>query len=228
MTRRTMVWLATICTLLSAVDDGRCDELPLLLREDFEQGADHWRPTDSAVWRLTDAGAPRGKVFDQFQNKSDYMPPHRSPFHFALCQAEGTVVGDFDLRAKVRSTVKDYAHRDACVIFGHQDSAHFYYVHFGKRADDHANQIFIVDGAPRTKISEVSTEGTNWDDEWHSVRVRRVVAEGLVEVFFDDLERPVMRAHNRQFLWGRIGIGSFDDTTQWDDVELRGVRVEPR
>ena len=60
-----------------------------------------------------------------------------------------------------------------CIVFGYQDPAHFYYVHLGKKADDHANQIFIVNGADRKKISLTSTSGTNWDDKWHTVRVVR-------------------------------------------------------
>ena len=59
------------------------------------------------------------------------------------------VVGDFVLEVELQSTVKDYDHRSMVLVFGYQDPAHFYYVHFGKKTDDHANQIFIVNGAPR-------------------------------------------------------------------------------
>lgn len=43
--------------------------------------------------------------------------------------------------------------RDACLVFGYQDPSHFYYVHLGKQADDHANQVFIVNDAAQLKIS---------------------------------------------------------------------------
>ena len=121
--------------------------------------------------------------------------------------AKDLVVGDFDLEADVLSTKPDYAHRDMCLVFGYQDPSHFYYVHFGKKTDDHANQIFIVDGAARRKISTKTTPGTNWDGHWHHVKIARRVDLGTVAVYFDDMEHPVMEARDTTFTWGRVGPG---------------------
>lgn len=209
--------LGTACTAVAADPP----ELPLLLREDFERGAERWEPTDPAAWQVKQAGD--GHVFSQFVKRSQYEPPHRSPYNLALLK--DLLVGDFVFDAKVLSTHPDYGHRDVCLVFGYQDPAHFYYVHLGKQTDDHANQIFIVNNAPRTKISTKTTEGTNWDDQWHHVRIVRRVADGAIEVFFDDMNTPVMTASDKNFVWGRVGIGSFDDTSDWDNLELRGVRV---
>jgi hypothetical protein len=115
-----------------------------------------------------------------------------------------------------------------CLFFGHQDPAHFYYVHIAKKTDDHANQIFIVNGKPREKISTKTTEGTKWDDEWHQVRIVRTVADGKIEVYFDDMKSPIMTASDRTFTSGRVGIGSFDDSGNWTDIKLRGVKVEKK
>ena len=208
----------------SAEKEDKKDELhhlPLLIAEDFEKGADRWQPTDPKAWRISEGRG--GKVYDQFVKQSKYEPPHRSPFNFSLLK--DVTVGDFALTAKVRSTVKDYDHRDCCVIFGYQDKAHFYYVHFGKKTDDHANQIFIVNGQPRTKISTKTTAGTPWNDEWHDVKIVRRVKRGSIDVYFDDMEKPVMTARDKTFTWGQIGIGTFDDTSQWDDVKLYGERT---
>ena len=191
-------------------------DLRLLVEEDFEQGADRWQPTDPAAWKLAEGRG--GQVYSQFQ-QSNFEPPHRSPFNFALLK--DVVVGDFVLDVKVRSTIADYGHRDMCLVFGYRDAAHFYYVHFGKQADDHANQIFIVNDAPRTKISTRTTEGTPWDDAWHDVRIVRRVAEGTIEVYFDDMEEPAMTATDAAFAEGQIGIGTFDDTGEFDDLRLR-------
>jgi hypothetical protein len=188
----------------------------------FESGADDWRPTDPNAWKIkkTDDG---GTVYSQFEKRSKYEPPFRSPYNISLL--EGHSVGDVVLEAKVRSTHPDYGHRDVCLVFGYQDPSHFYYVHLGKQADDHANQIFIVNEAPRTKISLTSTDGTNWDDEWHHVKVVRRVSDGAIEVFFDNMEKPVMTARDKTFAWGRIGIGTFDDTSDWAWIKLNGVKA---
>jgi hypothetical protein len=177
---------------------------------------------DSKQWshKKTD----KGGVFSQHKKETTFKPPHRSPTNVALLK--DVIAGDFDLTAKVLSTHPDYGHRDAVLVFGYQDPAHFYYVHLGKKADDHANQIFIVNAAPRIKISLTSTEGTNWDDNWHNVKIVRRVKEGTIEIYFDDMKKPVMTAKDKTFAWGQIGIGTFDDTSDWDDIVLRGMKAE--
>ena len=196
----------------------------LLIREDFESGASRWEPSDPAAWKIS--AARGGKVYELITKKSDYKPPHRSPFGISILK--DVVAGDFVLTAKVKTTHESYGHRDMCILFGYQDPAHFYYVHFGQVTDDHANQIFIVNSAPRNKISTRTTSGTTWeDDTWHRVKIVRSVKGGTIEVFFNDLEHPVMVASDKSFVWGRIGIGSFDDTGMWDDIVLNGERVEP-
>lgn len=199
--------------------------LPLVFSSDFEAAdadvSETFDLTDATAWKLEAATeTDRGQVLSQFK-KSDYAPKHRSPLSIALVKEP--VVGDFVLTARVRSTIPDYGHRDACVFFGHQDADNFYYVHFGKQTDDHANQIFIVNDAPRIKISTKTTEGTPWDDAWHQVKIVRDVESGQIEVYFDDMQQPVMTASNKEFAAGRIGFGSFDDTTQWDDIRLYGL-----
>lgn len=195
--------------------------LPLLFEDNFEHGVEHWQPTDAKAWKVIPVGA--GHAYSLFQ-QSKYEPPYRSPLNYSL--VKDVDVADFVLEARVHSTVKDYAHRDACFVFGYQDPGHFYYVHFGKQTDDHANQIFIVNGAPRTKISTRTTPGTNWDDEWHRVKLVRRVADGAIEVYFGDLETPAMTATDKIFAWGQVGLGSFDDTADFDDVKLYGRRVK--
>jgi hypothetical protein len=82
-----------------------------------------------------------------------------------------------------------------------------------------------VNDAPRTKISTKTTPGTDWDEQWHRVRVTRRPATGEIAVYFDDMENPVMTANDKSFAWGQIGIGTFDGTSDWDDIQVRGVKV---
>ena len=196
--------------------------LPLIFQEDFEKGATHWAPKDPTGWKVKKTKS--GQVYSQFKKDSSYQPPHRSPFHVSLIK--DVLVGDFELTVQVRSTHEDYGHRDVCLFLGFQDSAHFYYVHLGKKTDDHANQIFIVNEKPRIKISHKTTSGTNWDDQWHTVKIVRRIKDGLISVYFDDLQHPIMLAKDQTFSWGKVGLGSFDDTGDWDNLQLRGIRVK--
>ena len=43
---------------------------------------------------------------------------------------------------------------------------------------------------------------------------------------FDDMKNAVMTATDKTFTWGQVGVGSFDDTGNWDDFRLRGRKVE--
>jgi hypothetical protein len=40
------------------------------------------------------------------------------------------------------------------------------------------------------------------------------------------METSVMTASDKTFRGGRVGIGSFDDTSDWDNIKLRGTTVE--
>jgi hypothetical protein len=197
--------------------------LPLILREDFSAGADRWETTDKTAWELRTEGDKR--VFALIKNVSDFTPPVRSPFNRALLKE--VVVSDFVLDVKLKSTVRDYDHRSLCLFFGYNDDSHLYYVHFGKKTDDHANQVFIVNEQPRTKISLKTTPGTDWDDEWHHARIVRNAASGEILVYFDDMKTPVMRAVDKTFPTGRVGIGSFDDAGLFESVTLYGTKAKP-
>jgi hypothetical protein len=195
-------------------------KMPLVFEADFEDGSlDAWQATDSAAWRIEDGRG--GKVL-ALHKQSAYKPEVRSPRNINLI--EDVAVGSFVLELKMHSTTRDYGHRDMCLFFGHQDPSHFYYVHIANASDAHANSIFIVNGEPRVSIAKTRTEGTKWDEGWHTVRLVRDVEEGTIEVFFDDAAEPIMTAVDHNFKSGRIGVGSFDDTGQFDDIRLSGLK----
>ena len=58
------------------------------------------------------------------------------------------------------------------------------------------------------------------------MKVVRRVEDGTMNVYFDDMEKPFMTAKDKTFTWGQVGIGTFDDHGNFDDITLRGVRVE--
>jgi hypothetical protein len=194
--------------------------LPVVFEDDFERDEPTgWDFTDKSAWRMTRLEGAQKRVLEQFR-ESKYQPPVRSPLNMAL--AQGHDLEDFILDVDVRSTGRDYGHRDLCLFFAYQDPSHFYYVHLGKQADAAANSIFKVDGKPRASIAEKRTDGTPWTNGWHHVRIVRTAHDGLIQVYFDNMKAPVMTAHDRTFTHGRLGVGSFDDTGMFDAVRVRG------
>lgn len=210
-----LLFTALMCLLVKASDA----ELKgaLMFEADFEDGSlDEWQATDPSAWRIEEE-PDGGKVLALF-GESNYQPEVRSPFNINLIK--GIEIGSFVLELKLKSTTEDYNHRDLCLFFGYQDPSHFYYVHLGKTADPHANSIFIVDGKPRVSIATTRSDGTDWDEKWHRVRLVRDLEKGTIEVYFDDMNQPIMTAKHDRFASGRIGVGSFDDTGQFDDIRL--------
>ncbi|HEC03159.1 MAG TPA: hypothetical protein ENI81_06435 [Phycisphaerales bacterium] len=220
---RTHAWLTVglgLVLVTLAGCNGPGGKMSVVFEADFEDGSlNAWQATDPAAWRIEDARG--GKVL-ALHKQSDYKPEVRSPVNINLIK--DVVVGSFELELQMHSTTRDYGHRDMCLFFGHQDPSHFYYVHIANQSDPHANSIFIVNGEPRVSIAKTRTEGTKWDENWHAVRLVRDVEEGTIEVFFDDAAEPIMTAVDHNFKWGKVGVGSFDDTGQFDAICLRGLK----
>lgn len=226
MTRRVGLSLAFLLApfFTMAAEDipNEVNGMPLVFRADFEDGrADGWVMTDPKAWKINVEDG--NHVLSQFA-PSDYSPPVRSPVNIA--RIDGLEVGDFVLEARMKQTGKEYGHRDMCIFFGYNDPSHFYYVHLATKADDHANSIFLVNGAPRVSIAQERTQGTDWATGYHTVRIERDTNAGTILVYFDDMSKPVMKTVDKTFLSGGIGFGTFDDTGNIDDVRIWGKKVE--
>lgn len=151
---------------------------------------------------------------------SEYRASVRSPFNIAVMNR--MIVGDFIMEVNLSQTGKEYGHRDLCLFFGMQDPTNFYYVHIASVADDNANNIFLVNDEPRTNIATKTTTGTDWGAQgsWHKARIERTVSDGMIKVYFDDSDQPIMEAVDTHFGVGYIGLGSFDDTGMFDEVKV--------
>ncbi len=196
--------------------------MPLVFSDDFEAGRDKWETTDDASWTLHEEDGK--KSFGLNKRISDYQPKVRSPHNIALIK--DIQLADFVLTFRVKSTKDTGNHRDCCAFFCHQDAEHFYYVHLGAKPDPASGQIMIVNAEPRRPLTDNKSE-VAWDDKWHKVKVIRDSSAGSIAVYFDDMKKPHMTAIDKTFGKGRIGIGSFDDMNDFDDVRLYG-NLEPK
>jgi len=208
--------IGLLLTLAVMLGDNQASELPLVFTEDFERGHDRWELTDDSAWTWKEVDG--NHVFGLNRRKSDYQPVVRSPHNLAL--VKDLELSEFVVTFRVRSTKDTGNHRDCCVFFCYQDPTHFYYCHFGAKPDPHSGQVMVVNGTPRQAITR-NTQPIRWTDNWHRVKVSRH-ADGLVEVFFDDMTKPMMSVTNTRFGKGRIGIGSFDDMNDFDDIRIYG------
>lgn len=204
-------------SLTSILADESNHKFPLVFSEDFEKGFKHWELSDPKGW--THREVEKNHVFGIKARKNNYKPKVRSPHHIALIK--DIELSDFVLTFRVRSTKDTGNHRDCCVFFNHQDPTHFYYVHLGAKPDPHSGQIMIVNDAPRKALTENKNK-VPWTNEWHEIKVERDSKKGTINVYFDDMKTPVMTATDKTFGKGRVGIGSFDDMNDFDDLKLWG------
>jgi hypothetical protein len=188
----------------------------VVFEEDFESGTGRWEVLDPATWKI--AQREGNRTFEITERGSAYKPPVRSPGHVALIR--DLELGSFEITFKVRSTKDTGNHRDCCIFFGYQDDQHFYYAHLGAKPDPHSGQIFIVREAPRLALTD-NEKPTPWTDDWHTVRLTRDLEDGSIKVYFDDMESPHLQVTDRTFGKGRIGIGSFDDLNEFDEVVVK-------
>jgi hypothetical protein len=195
------------------------EEMPLVYSQDFEspQAIKDFEMTDVNAWKISKGKT--GNALELF-GKSDYKSRVRSPFNIALIK--DVVVGDFVFEGVLNQTGREYGHRDLCLFFGATSSTNFYYVHIASKADEHANNIFIVNDEPRKSIGTKTTQSTDWGkvDSWHKVRIERELVSGSIKVYFDDIKTPIMEATDIHFTEGHIGIGSFDDTGKFDNIKI--------
>jgi len=182
---------------------------------------------DPKVWKhaKTDGG---GSLELAYKNYKDPSPAkYRSPFHIALIADK--IFTDFAMDLEVQSTIAPYGHQDLCLFFGYENPEHFYYAHMAVKTDDHAHNVFIVNDAPRLKISKETTPGITWGVKtWHKVRLVREGSIGKVEVYFDDMTKPIMRAEDKTFSKGWVGFGSFDDVGLIRNVKIYGPSMEEK
>ncbi|MDC0936681.1 hypothetical protein OAS39_10370 [Pirellulales bacterium] len=224
--------LTIVCiALLLASQAAAADQMPLLFSDDFEHDFARWETSDidQPFWELTRGDPALGNATQCFRvtGTSTYKPPHRSPHSLALVKELS--VGDFELTVDAQSTdIESGNHRDLCVIWGYQDPAHYYYVHLGALSDPHSCQIFIVDGAPRKAITIQEAPRTPWEERWHRVKVVRLADSGTMNVYFDDMQRPLMTARDKTFETGQVGVGTFDNHGNWDNFMLYGRTAEPK
>jgi hypothetical protein len=178
--------------------------------------------SDPAVWKHIRDENNKGFLqldYDRKTYKSSYTPKHRSPVHIAILKQYPLT--DFAMDVELMSTTEPYGHQDLCLFFGFQSPEKYYYVHLAKTADMNAHNVFIVNDAARKNIAKGTTKGVEWKkDEWHTVRVLRQATTGKIEVYFDDMSKPIMKAEDKTFQTGFVGLGSFDDPGRFRRVIL--------
>jgi len=74
--------------------------------------------------------------------------------------------------------------------------------------------------APRVRIAGTEAIPALPDTSWHQIRVLRNVDSGRIEVWSDVQAGPLFTVVDHTYSCGQIGLGSFDETGDFTDVDL--------
>lgn len=191
-------------------------------KDNFQDGINPgWSPKTQVKWELAREDE---KGFYRLKEPGQHNEGIIRPAEYSL--VKNLVFTDFTLKCKIRCDAPlDVRYRDAVIIFGYQDDAHFYYVQFSNISDDLHNTIMMVVGDYRKRINTNIPERTLTDLSFHDVKVKR--KKEKIEVYFDG--KLIMGSEDKTFPAGKVGIGSFDDVGSFDDFYVKGkvVRVVP-
>ena len=195
----------------SGVPDG----FELVYSQDFADASalDDFTFSDKRAWKYGNEG---GRGYLGLEGGSKYKPKHRSPLNIALI--DDLLLADFVIEAEAWQTGREYGHRDLSLFFGFEGPNRYYYAHLATEPDDRAHNIFLVDNADRAPLGAIPDEGVDWGKGWKRVRVER--RDGALRVYFDGEKDPTVSTDRDPLGWGRVGVGSFDDSGRFSKVRI--------
>jgi hypothetical protein len=225
--RRIITLLVGALAGLAAIASALAVLTVIEYREDFEGGElKGWEFPHAEDWEIRAEGGNR--YLHMLRNREPGVP--RRPLQFA--RLGGVNVGSFELKARVRREGKSMI-----IVFNYVNTMHFYYAHLSAdRGTEQLvhNGLFLVNGGPRNRIAGLEAEPALPTRGWHSFRIVRNARSGWIRVYADAPAGPLASAapaaasaeplfsvQDRTFWCGQIGFGSFDETGDFDDVELR-------
>ena len=186
-------------------------------RETFDEGLGDWLVPLPNDWKLIPNGD--GKALS-LETPMPIGTPRR-PVKFAIYQP--ACVSDFELDVSLQRREKSLI-----VVFGYQDRLHFYYAHLSVDDGGHSvhNGLFKVYGGSRYRIGGFDSAPALPSEDWRRVRIVREVATGRIALFMDGEAEARFEAIDPGLKFGRIGLGSFDETGAFDDLRLSGTPSE--
>jgi predicted heme/steroid binding protein len=168
------------------------------------QSAADWS-IESGVFRLLRPGVP-----------PEVYP--RRPTRFALLESKPyrNVTVEAEVKRNGRSVI---------LVYAWQDDTHYNYAHISSdiasKTNVH-NGIFHVFGGERVRISPLDGPASLPDQEWTPVRLAYNGDSGRCYVEVRGKRNPSLEAVDLSLRWGRIGLGSFDETGDFRNVRVTG------
>ena len=196
--RPIAVALLLVASLLAA------DSITVFDRQWTVQKASDWA-IENAVLRLKVSAEP---------------PPGqpRRPTKFALLDSRPyrSVTIEGEVKRNGRSLI---------LVYAWQDEAHYNYAHLSSDAAEKQNVhngMFHVFGGERVRISSLEGPGSLTTADWIPFKLVFDGESGRCYVEVNGKRNPSLEAVDLSLRWGRVGLGSFDETGDFRAIRITG------
>ncbi len=120
--------------------------------------------------------------------------------------------------------------RSLIFVYAWQDDAHYNYAHISVDnavAQNVHNGMFHIFGGERVRMSSLEGPGSLPTQDWTPVRLVFDGESGRCYVEVNGKRNPSLEAVDLSLRWGRVGLGSFDETGDFRNVKVSGETREP-
>ena len=173
------------------------------------QSASDWAVENNALRLKVSAEPPAGQP--------------RRPTKFALLESKpySKVTVDVEVKRNARSVI---------VVYAWQDDVHYNYAHISSDAaatQNVHNGMFHIFGGERARISSLDGPASLTTQDWTPVKLVYDGESGRCYVEVNGKRNPSLEAVDLSLRWGRVGLGSFNETGDFRNFRVTGETRDP-
>ncbi|MDQ1473781.1 MAG: hypothetical protein QOJ99_5261 [Bryobacterales bacterium] len=115
--------------------------------------------------------------------------------------------------------------RSVIIVYGWQDPSHYNYAHISSDAaakQNVHNGMFHIFGGERSRISSLDGPASLETTDWIPVKLVFDGETGKCYVEVNGKRNPSLEAVDLSLRWGRVGLGSFNETGDFRNVRITG------
>ncbi|MFM7180727.1 MAG: hypothetical protein ACKO2G_04595 [Verrucomicrobiales bacterium] len=202
---------------LPPAEKAAAPEFPVVFTENFAKGLAEWTPRETCVWEMTAATNPNLELVTRGN-----PGPFRAPLSW-LVRGGHQPAGSFTLTARgICHTPLTTPGRDLLLLVGWKGPLDYTYIHFSAENSTVHNVIMRVKPDGREQLPHLTQPVPKLvKKDWQTIRVWYDRPSGMLRCYVDDMESPMMSCKVGDLQAGAVGVGSFDDMVEFDDVVLK-------
>lgn len=177
---------------------------------EFFGNVDNWEPETPERWSVAYEGGDKRYFMTEPDLRSDSGDRLGE---YSLVSGRTYTNFTMRLRAKTVERLEHNSSADYAVVLGFQDENNYLYLL--ANSDQQYSALFAVEEGARDLIAETDGPLVE-DDAWHDLELER--KSDQITVHLDGRQR--LRTTTDLFSSGRLGVGAFNDSVAFDDIDV--------